>query len=189
MHDKNDNVYGAENTDNQLNIYFTKSLAEAFRSRIGVAFDLVLCPVDKVVTFVLEWDPCSSICRTVCGCPRTGQRWETILSPHTMLQQLPLFSSFLIMTAGCLSLFKLFHAALRNKNYKNYFDFTLNVPTQACPPHRWFQDSRFLLKHCKSLPCYWFNIRYIKLTHSNDLVYTFSDIRCSLAAFNVDVTF
>lgn len=52
-----------------------------------------------------------------------------MLSSHTMLQQLPLFSSSFIITAGCLSLFKLFHTVLRNKNYKNYFDFTLNVST------------------------------------------------------------
>lgn len=44
-----------------------------------------------------------------------------------------------VITAACLSLLDLYHTVLPNKNYKNYFDFTLNVSTQACPPHRWFQ--------------------------------------------------
>lgn len=45
-------------------IRLTKAEAEASGPLEGVAFDLVLGPVDKVVTIVLERDPCSSICRT-----------------------------------------------------------------------------------------------------------------------------
>lgn len=118
---------------NKLNICFTKPLAEASRSLIGVAFDLVLCSMDKVVTFVLEWNPCSSICRTVWGGHRTGQRLQAVSPSHTTLQQLPRCSSFLLITAGFFSIVKCFPPlSPNNNNWKDYVESTLNLSRQTC---------------------------------------------------------
>lgn len=122
-----------------LVMWVTKPEAEASRPLKRVAFDLILCSVDKVVTIVLEWDPCSSICRTVWGGQRTGQRLNTNFLSPTTASRLSLF-----FTTGSLHLcfFKIFSQSVPWNNYKSYLDFKLNLSTEEHSSHCWRHDSR-----------------------------------------------